>query len=117
MKNARAKITAKGEKLGGFSAHAIVYQGPSTKVIDAKGRMALPGFVDGHVNRMAGAAQLEGVSFSEAKTIGEFQKIFKDYAAAHPDKKWIQGMGWTYSVFGPGSLPDKRLVDEIVADR
>jgi len=44
-------------------------------------------------------------------------KDIKDYAAAHSDRKWIQGMGWVYSVFGPGNLPDKKLVDEVVADR
>ncbi|MBN1566622.1 MAG: amidohydrolase [Acidobacteria bacterium] len=115
---AQAMAVREGKILAvGSDKEIAAYQGPSTNVIDAKGRMALPGFMDGHVHMMAGAAQLEGVSLNEAKTIGEFQKIIKDYAAAHPDKKWIQGMGWVYSVFGPGSLPDKRLVDEVVADR
>ncbi|HTY61190.1 MAG TPA: amidohydrolase family protein, partial [Acidobacteriota bacterium] len=76
------------------------YQGPSTKVIDAKEHMVLPGFMDAHVHMMAGAALLEQISLNDAKTIGDFQKMLKDYAAAHPDKKWIQGMGWYYSVFG-----------------
>jgi hypothetical protein len=93
------------------------YKGRSTKVIDAGERMVLPGFVDAHVHMMAGAAQLERVSLNDAKTIGDFQRIIKDYAAAHPDKKWIQGMGWYYSVFGKGGLPDKKLVDEVVPDR
>ena len=65
---------------------------------------------------MAGAAQLEGISFNDAKTVEDFQKTIKDYAAAHPDKKWIQGMGWVYSIF-KNNLPDKKLVDEVVPDR
>ncbi len=93
------------------------YQGPSTKVIDAKEHMVLPGLIDAHVHMMIGAAQIEGVYLNDAKTIGDFQKVIKDYAAAHPDSKWIQGMGWVYSVFGKGNLPDKKLVDEVVRDR
>ena len=83
----------------GSNEEIAAYQGPSTKVIDAKEHMALPGLMDAHVHMMAGAAQLEGISFNDAKTVEDFQKVIKDYAAAHPDKKWIQGMGWVYSTF------------------
>ncbi len=93
------------------------YRGPSTKVIDAREHVVLPGFVDAHVHMLAGAAQLEQVSLNEAKTLGDFQKIIRDYATAHPDKKWIQGMGWYYNIFGKGGLPDKKLVDAVVSDR
>ena len=54
---------------------------------------------------------------NDAKTIDDFQKTIKDYAAAHPDKKWIQGMGWYYSIFGKNGLPDKKFIDEVVPDR
>jgi predicted amidohydrolase YtcJ len=93
------------------------YQGPSTKVIDAKGRLVLPGMVDAHVHFMAGSAILQQVSLNDAKTVGEFQKAIKDYAVAHPGSKWIQGMGWVYSIFGKSGLPDKKLVDEVIPDR
>jgi predicted amidohydrolase YtcJ len=95
----------------------LEYQGRATKVIDARQCMVLPGFVDSHVHMMAGAAQLEQIALSDARTIPEFQKMIRDYATAHPEKKWIQGMGWVYSVFGKSGLPDKKLVDEIVPDR
>ncbi len=115
---AQAMAVREGKIIAVGSDKAIAaYRGPSTKVIDAGGRMALPGFVDAHVHMMAGAAQLEQISLNDAKTIGDFQKILRDYAAAHPEKQWIQGMGWFYSVFGKGGLPDKKLVDEIVPDR
>ncbi len=92
------------------------FQGASTKVIDAKGHMVLPGFVDAHVHIMAGAAMLEQVSLNDAKNIDDFQNIIKDYAASHPDKKWIQGMGWYYSIFGKDGIPDKRYIDEVIPD-
>jgi predicted amidohydrolase YtcJ len=93
------------------------YKGPSTKIIDAKGNMVLPGFVESHVHIMAGAAMLDRISLNEAKTISDFQKMIKDYAIAHPEKAWIQGMGWYYSIFGKSGLPDKKYIDEVVSDR
>ena len=115
---AEAMAIRAGKILAVGSDKAIAaYEGPSTKIIDAREHMVLPGFVEGHVHMMAGAAQIEQVSLNEAKTVNDFQKIIKDYAAAHPDKKWIQGMGWFYNIFGKSGLPDKKFVDEVISDR
>jgi hypothetical protein len=51
----------------GSDKSIATYQGPSTKVIDAKEHLVLPGFIDAHVHLMAGAAQLEQISLNEAK--------------------------------------------------
>ena len=108
---AQAMAVREGKIIAVGSDKAIAaYQGPSTKVIDAKEHMVLPGFMDAHVHMMAGAAQLEQIALNDAKTIDDFQKMIKDYATAHPDKKWIQGMGWYYSVFGKNGVPDKKLI-------
>jgi predicted amidohydrolase YtcJ len=101
----------------GSNKSISAYQGPSTKVIDAKGHMVLPGFVDSHVHMMGGGRQLEQVSFDGVKTIGDFQKRIRDYAVAHPEKEWIQGMGWHYSIFGKSGMPDKKFIDEVIPDR
>ena len=115
---AQALAVRAGKIIAVGSNEAIAaYRGPATKVIDAKEHLALPGLVDAHVHMMAGAAQLEQVSLNDAKTIADFQKTVKDYAAAHPDRPWIQGMGWVYSLFGKSNLPNKKLVDEVVPDR
>ena len=112
-------IAVRGGKIIAVGSDKAIaaYQGPSTKVIDAREHMVLPGFVDTHVHMMAGAALLEQISLNDAKNIGDFQKLIKDYAAAHPDKKWIQGMGWYYSIFGKNGQPDKKFVDEVIPDR
>jgi hypothetical protein len=101
----------------GSNRTIALYRGPSTKVVDAKGHMVLPGFVDTHVHFLAGAARLQEVSLDDARTVSDFQKMIKDYATAHPHNPWIQGMGWFYDIFGPDGLPNKKLVDEVLSDR
>jgi hypothetical protein len=115
---AKAVAVRAGKIIAVGSDEAIAaYRGPSTEVIDAQEHLALPGLVDSHVHMLAGAAQLDHVSLNNARTVADFQKTIREYAAAHPDRKWIQGMGWVYSIFGKSNLPHKKLVDEVVPDR
>ena len=101
----------------GDAKSADSYKGPSTKVIDAKGKLVLPGFTDCHVHFMSGSLGLTQVDLNGANTIEEIQKRVKDYAAAHPTLPWITGMGWQYPTFGPTALPNKKILDDVMADR
>ena len=93
------------------------FRGPSTSVIDARQHLVLPGFVDCHIHFMEGSLGLTHVVLNGAKTVAEIQRRVKEYAASHPDEPWITGMGWTYPTFGPGALPDKKILDDVVPDR
>jgi hypothetical protein len=86
-------------------------------VIDGGHRLLLPGFVDCHIHFMDGSLGLTRVDLNDAGTVAEIQKRVKTYAEAHPDEPWIQGMGWTYPTFGPGALPNKKILDDAVPDR
>lgn len=93
------------------------YRGVSTKVIDAKGRLVLPGFTDCHVHFMDGSFSLQQVNVEDAKTVAEVQDRIKAYAAAHPNDPWVLGRGWSYPVFAPSGMPDKKQLDAIIPDR
>ena len=106
------RITAVG------SAQQIdAYRGPSTNVLNAGGRLVLPGFTDCHIHFMDGSLGLTEVDLNGSKSVSEIQERVRKYAAAHPEKPWITGMGWTYPTFGPSALPDKHILDEVVPDR
>ena len=92
-------------------------RGMGTKVINAGGKLVLPGFTDCHIHFMDGSLGLTQVILNGATTVAEIQKRVKEYAAAHPNETWITGMGWTYPTFAPTALPDKKFLDEVVSDR
>lgn len=93
------------------------YRGPTTKVIDAGGKLVLPGFTDCHIHFLDGSLFLQRVHLDDAKDIGEIQRRVKAFADAHPDQPWVRGRGWTYPAVGPTNLPDKKYLDDVVRDR
>jgi len=112
-------IAVRGENIlaVGDAKQIEAYRGASTKVIDAKGHLVLPGFTDCHVHFMSGSLGLTQVDLNGANTVEEIQKRVKEYAASHPNLPWITGMGWQYPVFGPTALPTKKMLDDVIPDR
>jgi predicted amidohydrolase YtcJ len=93
------------------------YEGASTKIVDAGGRLVLPGFEDCHIHFMEGSLGLTRVDLNGSKSVAEIQKRVKAYAESHSLEPWITGMGWTYPTFGPAAVPDKKILDAVVPDR
>jgi predicted amidohydrolase YtcJ len=93
------------------------YRGTSTKLIDGKGRLVLPGFTDCHVHFIDGSFSLQQVNVEDAKTLEQVQQQIKTYAEAHPSDAWVLGRGWSYPIFPPSGMPDKKQLDAVVPDR
>jgi predicted amidohydrolase YtcJ len=92
-------------------------RGASTKVLDAGGKLVLPGFVDCHIHFLDGSFSLGRVNLEGAKDAADIQERLRKYAAAHLGTDWILGRGWNYAMFGPEALPHKKYLDEIFPDR
>ena len=112
-------LAVRGEKIlaVGSTREINRYRGPNTRVIDAQGRLVLPGFTDCHIHFMEGSLGLLHVDLNGAATVREIRKRVSAYAIAHPHDAWILGMGWTYPAFAPSGMPDRRILDEVVLDR
>ena len=93
------------------------YRGPSTQVLDAKGRMVLPGITDSHVHFLDGSFSLERINLEDVKDRDEAVRQLKKYADAHPKDAWVLGRGWSYPMFPPTGLPDKKYLDAAIPDR
>jgi len=109
---ADGKIVSVGE-----DAQIEKLRGPGTKVIDAAGRLVLPGFVDCHIHFLDGSLSLGRVNLEGAKDTSDIQQRLRDYAAKHPGKDWVLGRGWNYAMFGAETLPHKKYLDAIFPDR
>jgi len=108
----RGKIVAVGDD-------AVIerMRGMGTKVINAGGKLVLPGFVDCHIHFIDGSFSLGRVNLEGAKDPSEIQKWLREYAAEHPGDDWILGRGWNYAMFGPEALPHKKYLDELFPNR
>ncbi len=108
----RGKIVAVGDD-------AVIerMRGVGTRVIDAGGKLVLPGFVDCHIHFIDGSFSLGRVNLEGAKEPSDIQKRLRQYAAEHPGDDWILGRGWNYAMFGPEALPHKKYLDEIFPNR
>jgi predicted amidohydrolase YtcJ len=112
-------VAIRGEKIVavGDDAEIEELRGPRTKVIDAGGKLVLPGFVDCHIHFLEGSISLGQANLEGAKNPVDIQRILREYAAKHPGDGWILGGGWNYAMFGEENLPNKKYLDEVFPDR
>src|SRR5215204_6585161 len=87
--------------------------GPKTRVIDAKGRLVIPGFNDAHVHFLETGIQLSSVDLRTAKTPQEFVERIKAFAAKLPKDRWILGGKWDHENWTPTDLPTASMIDAV----
>lgn len=83
----------------------------STKVVDLKGRLMLPGFIDNHTHFTSGGFYLLGIDLRSAKSTTEFKQILRDYVKEHREE-WITGGDWDHEQWEVQDLPTKEMLDE-----
>lgn len=84
-----------------------------TKVIDAKGKILLPGLIDSHMHAMFAALDLMYVACEEVKNIGELIEILKKRAEETPAGQWIQGKGYNELLWDKPIVPAKEYLDQV----
>ncbi len=100
----------------GSNADVDVWRGHDTKVIDAGGKLVLPGFNDAHVHFVSGGLQLESVQLNDATSKQEFVHRIAAQAKKTPRGEWIQGGDWDETKWSPLSLPTKELIDPVTPE-
>ncbi|PBC75417.1 hypothetical protein BX265_0072 [Streptomyces sp. TLI_235] len=90
--------------------------GPRTEVVDLHGRLLIPGFQDAHVHAVYGGTELAECDLSGTTGVDEYLRRVREFAAAHPEREWISGSGWSMESF-EGGLPSRRLLDGVCPDR
>ncbi len=90
--------------------------GKNTRIIDAKGKLVLPGFNDSHVHFLDGGTGLSSVDLRDAKTPQEFVERIKNFAAKLPKGRWILNGNWDHENWTPANLPTKEMIDAATPD-
>jgi predicted amidohydrolase YtcJ len=100
----------------GSSGEIDLWRGPETKVIDARGKLVLPGFNDAHVHFISGGAQLDQVNLTDAATPQEFISRIATHVSKTPKGEWVLGGRWDETKWPKPQLPTKELVDPVTSD-
>jgi predicted amidohydrolase YtcJ len=90
--------------------------GPSTRVIELRGRTVTPGFQDAHVHPVHGGLAMLRCDLHEDQQSGPGLDVIEAYARSHPNEPWIRGGGWYMAAF-EGGTPRREDLDRIVPDR
>lgn len=107
-------VTGKTISYVGGNAGADAFVGKDTQVIDLKGKMLLPGFIDAHAHPTHAYGTV-GVDVQYDDAAAAVAAV-KRWADEHPDAKVILGYGWRFNAF-PLTGPTKELLDKVVPDR
>lgn len=100
----------------GSSSEIDALRGSQTKIIDAKGKLLLPGFNDAHVHFITGGQQLDNVDLKDAPTQQEFARRIGEQAKKTPKGEWVEGGDWDDQQWNPAVLPTKELIDALTPD-
>jgi predicted amidohydrolase YtcJ len=100
--------------VGGDDVRELV--GPSTELVDLRGRMLIPGFQDAHVHPVWGGLDMLRCDLSELGTAAEYLEAIAGYVADHASDEWILGGGWQMSAF-PGGTPTAAALDAVTGGR
>jgi predicted amidohydrolase YtcJ len=91
--------------------------GKATRVIDAGGRLVLPGFQDTHIHLQdSGTRHALDVDLAGTRTIAELQEALGRFAASKLERDWVRGHGWYSGIFGEHNLT-REVLDAVVPDR
>lgn len=99
----------------GADPNAARWTGPDTEVVDAGGRLVLPGFIDAHNHVRLGSddacVQLAGV-----RTLDGIHARIRAWHTAHPDAEWIEAEAFDYSAIPDGRMPRAADLDPVTGD-
>jgi predicted amidohydrolase YtcJ len=111
-------VAVRGDRIlaVGSASDIDALRGLETKVVDASGKVLLPGFNDAHVHFIDGGRQLDSVDLNDATNTKEFVHRIEDQILKTPKGEWITGGDWDETRWTPAKFPTKDLIDPISAD-
>jgi predicted amidohydrolase YtcJ len=89
----------------------------ATRVVDAGGRLVLPGFQDTHLHLQdSGTDRALFADLEGAASVEELQRRLAEFARRKKDGGWIRGVGWFSGIFGEHNL-SRKVLDQVSCER
>ena len=92
------------------------FVGPFTRVVNLRGRLALPAFGDAHVHPVQGGLESLRCNLTGLRTRPEYLAAIAAYSRALPADAWVLGGGWSMPAF-PGGTPTAADLDAVTGGR
>lgn len=89
----------------GTTSEIRALAGPRTRLIEAAGKLVLPGFNDAHVHFLTGGFSLANVDLRDARSPGEMARRLADFAGKLPKGRWVLGGDWDHEKWPGAPLP------------
>lgn len=108
-------VALKGDKILEASSSEEIKGmiGDNTQVIDLKGDLVLPGFIDSHTHFLNGGFSLLSIRLRDAESREEFITRIGDKAKEIEKGAWILDGDWDHQSFDPPELPRKEWIDPV----
>ena len=101
-------VASRGDRIifVGRSIEARKLVGPKTRIIDARGKLVIPGFIEGHGHFVSLGESKQSLDLTTAKNWDEIVAQVKQAAGKTPPGKWIVGRGWHQEKWQPRPEPN-----------
>jgi predicted amidohydrolase YtcJ len=82
------------------------YVGPNTNVIDLKGALAIPGFIDAHVHFTGVGEAARNLKLATARNFDDIVRMVGEAAKKAKPGEWILGRGWHQEKWSAPPVPN-----------
>jgi predicted amidohydrolase YtcJ len=101
----------------GTSVEIAALAGPTTRRIDLRGAMVVPGLTDSHGHVRSLGDELANLDLHGVASLDEIARLVRERDRALPAGAWITGHGWDQNLWPGKKFPDHRTLDGAAPDR
>ena len=86
------------------------------EVLDAGGRLVVPGFTDAHAHLLGTGAAMRNVGLKGAATVEDAVRRVAERVATTPPGAWVRGAGWDQNDWPGARFPHRRDLDAVARE-
>ncbi len=110
-------LAIRGERIVAVGSDAEIgkWIGPGTEVIDARGRLVVPGFNDSHCHFESGCRSLQSLNLYGVNRLEKVLELVAAKAAETPRNGWVLGARYDHTLWGR-DWPTREHLDRVAPD-